>query len=84
MLLRIPKIHKSVFTFSTQIEEHKPTPIQKRVQQEGIMAKKLLEHKYELINSSPLDGKELIQEKFIVLKRKLNDRFLYIPNVSIK
>lgn len=52
-----------------------------KVQREGIMAKKQLDNNYRLINSSPTDNITEIEDKFVMLKRKLNSRHIYLPNV---
>lgn len=46
------------------------------------MAKKQLDNNYRLINSSPTDNITEIEDKFIMMKKKLNDRHIYIPNVA--
>lgn len=37
----------------SEIEERKPTAAQLRAQAEGVMAKKMLQNKYKMINCSP-------------------------------
>lgn len=46
------------------------------------MAKKQLDHKYKLINSTPNDSIEKIEVNFIMLKEKLNDKHFYMPHVN--
>lgn len=45
------------------------------------MAKKFLENKYKLINSSPTDSIDEIHNNFINIKKFVSRPHFYIPNV---
>lgn len=47
------------------------------------MSKLKLDHQYKMINSSPNDSIDEVQYNFINIKKKLNDKRVYIPNVRV-
>lgn len=75
-----PLLNRSLFPFCTDLEEHKPTPIQKRAQEEGIMAKQMLLRKYQLLKSTPDDSLDRIKSNYRQLKTQMNNRRYFIPN----
>ena len=71
---------RAFFCASRNIEEHKPTATQRKAQQEGIMAKKILLQKYQILKCEPTDNLDKISNNYIQLKKLYNDRRYYIPD----